>query len=80
MSEDTSQVAACRAREAFAAWYDNFYQYIDDRTTGWWGHYAMKCILDVPCNSSLPVLGDTGVLFPDAVLSRWPIHCPAYAP
>ena len=39
----------------------------------------MKCILDVGCTVTLHLLRDKRQVFPDAVLSRWPVNCPAYA-
>ena len=66
------------AREAFTVWYDDFNQRLSNVTKGWWGAYSMKCVLDVPCNLGLPSLGAPVQLFPDAVLARWPVRCPAY--
>ena len=37
-------------------------------------------MLDVACYMSLPSIKDNDSVFPDAVLSRWPINCPAYQP
>lgn len=78
LATDTSKNTVLQAREAFAAWYDSFYHYMSNNTKGWWGDYPMKCILDVPCTSGLRCLRDSEPVFPDMVLSRWPVRCPAY--
>jgi hypothetical protein len=66
------------AREAFAKWYDSFYDYMSANTRGWFNDYAMKCILDVGTNCSINSTNSSPV-FPDALLSRWPVNCPAYS-
>ena len=66
------------ARDAFAAWYDSFYNHLKQNTCGWFNDYAMKCILDVGCNCSIKLTMDSQV-FPDALVSKWPVNCPAYA-
>ena len=65
-------------RQAFANWYDSFYDYMSANTRGWFSHYAMKCILDVGTNCSIHSTNNSPV-FPDALLSKWPINCPAYS-
>ena len=64
------------ARASFAAWYDSLYNHINTR--GWFNDYAMKCILDVGCNCSINATKGSEV-FPDALLSKWPVNCPAYS-
>ena len=66
------------ARAAFAAWYDSFCSHMAANTRGWFGDYAMKCILDVGCNCSIHSTKDSQV-FPDALLSKWPVSCPSYS-
>ena len=66
------------ARDAFAAWYDSFYDHLKQNSRGWFNDYAMKCILDVGCNCSIKLTKDLQV-FPDALVSKWPMNCPAYA-
>ena len=67
-------------RTAFSEWYTGFYTYVKQRTTGWWGDYPMKCLLDVPCNVKFHKMQDGATLLPDPILSVWPVRCPAYAP
>ena len=38
----------------------------------------MKCILDVGTNCSIKATKDNRQVFPDALLSKWPVNCPAY--
>ena len=64
-------------RIAFGQWYDNFHSYMSSHTRGWFGDYAMKCILDVGCQCRLHSSHGSTV-FPDPLLSRWPVQCPAY--
>ena len=78
LAKHSSYETVLAAREAFAAWYDGFHQRLSNDTKGWWGDYSMKCMLDVPCNLGLPSLGAPVQLFPDVVLARWPVRCPAY--
>ena len=66
------------AREAFERWYDCFYEHMGNHTKGWFGDYAMKCMLDVGTNCTIRATKDNRQLFPDAVLSKWPVNCPAY--
>ena len=66
------------ARDSFAAWYDSFYNHLKQNTRGWFNDYAMKCILDVPCNCSIKLTMGSPV-FPDTLMSKWPVNCPAYA-
>ena len=66
------------ARDAFAAWCDSFYDHLKQNTHGWFDGYAMKCILDVGCNCSIKLTMDSPV-FPDALVSKWPLKCPTYA-
>ena len=65
-------------REAFAKWYDSFYDYMSANPRGWFSDYAMKCILDVGSNCSINSSNGFPV-FPDALLSKWPVNCPAYS-
>ena len=51
---------------------------MDNHTKGWFGDYAMKCILDVGTNCIIKATKDNRQVFPDAVLSKWPVNCPAY--
>ena len=37
LATDTSKNTVLQAREAFAAWYDSFYNYISNNTKCWWG-------------------------------------------
>ena len=67
-----------KAREAFKRWYVSFYDHINDHTKGWFGDYAMKCILDVGTNCSIKGTKGKKQVFPDAVLSKWPVDCPRY--
>jgi len=71
-----SSVVAARA--AFQGWYASFYEHMVSHTKGCFGDYAMKCILDVGTNTTIKATGDTKSVFPDAVLSAWPVNCPAY--
>ena len=64
-------------RVAFAQWYDSFYGYMSNHTKGWFGDYAMKLILDVGCQCRI-YSSNGSTVFPDALLSRWPVNCPAY--
>jgi hypothetical protein len=64
-------------RLAFAQWYDNFYDYMSKHTKGWFGDYAMKLILDVGCQCRI-YSSNGSTVFPDVLLSRWPVNCPAY--
>ena len=66
------------ARAAFERWYHSFYTHMDSHTNGWFGDYAMKCILDVGTNCTIKATTDGRHVFPDAVLSTWPVNCPAY--
>ena len=66
-------------RLAFAQWYDGFYDYMSTHTKGWFSDYAMKCILDVGCQCRISSSKGSTV-FPDVLLSRWPVNCPAYRP
>ena len=63
-------------REAFEGWYDCFYDHMDSHTKGWFGDYAMKCILDVGTNCTIKATKDNRQVFPDALLSKWPVNCP----
>ena len=38
----------------------------------------MKCLLDVGCNATMRGIEDGQQVFPDVVLSKWPVKCPAY--
>ena len=78
LANHSSYETVLAAREAFTVWYDDFNQRLSNVTKGWWGAYSMKCVLDVPCILGLPSLGAPVQLFPDAVLARWPVRCPAY--
>ena len=80
LSVDHTFKACDKTRTAFAAFYDAFDLHMHTHTKGWWGHYSFKIMLDVACCMSLPSLNDSDPVFPDAVLSRWPINCPAYRP
>ena len=42
------------------------------------GDYAMKCILDVGLNCMIKATKDNRQVSPAAVLSKWPVNCPAY--
>ncbi len=66
------------AREAFERWYDGFYDHMDNHTKGWFGDYAMKCILDVGTNCTIKATNDNMQVFPGALVSKWPVNCPAY--
>ena len=79
LSHDSASQPVVAARNAFATWYDSFYDHLKHHTKGWFGDYAMKCILDVGCTVTLHSIGDTRPVFPDEVLSRWPVNCPAYS-
>ena len=78
LSHDSASQLVVVARDAFGDWYDSFYEHMTTNTKGWFGDYAMKCILDVGCNATLYGIKDSRQVFPDAVLSRWPVNCPAY--
>jgi len=80
LSVDHTFKACDKARTAFAAFYDAFDLHMQTHTKGWWGQYSFKIMLDVACYMSLPSIKDNDSVFPDAVLSRWPINCPAYTP
>ena len=69
-----------KARTTFAAFYDAFDAHIQNHTSGFWGDYSFKLLLDVACNISLPSIRDSEPVCPDGVLSRWPCACPAYGP
>ena len=79
LSAKCNAATCSRARHSFAKFYDSFFAAVRVRVRGWWGDYAMKCFLDVPCNLSLAQFNDRHTVFPDMVLSRWPINCPGYA-
>ena len=79
LSHDSTSEPVVAARNAFASWYDSFYDHLKHHTKGWFGDYAMKCILDVGCNVTLHSIQDTCQVFPDEVLSKWPVNCPAYS-
>ena len=79
LSHDSASQPVVAARNAFASWYDSFYDHLTHHTKGWFGDYAMKCILDVGCSVTLHLIRDKRQVFPDEVLSRWPVNCPAYA-
>ena len=79
LAHDSAYQPVIAAREAFAAWYNSFYSYPKRHTKGWFGDYAMKCLLDVGCAVTLHNIQDKRTVFPDEVLSKWPISCPAYA-
>ena len=49
-----------------------------NHTSGFWGDYSFKLLLDVACNIALPSIKDSDPVCPDGILSRWPIACPAY--
>jgi len=51
---------------------------MDSHTKGWFGDYAMKCILDVGTNCTIKATKDNRQVFPDALLSKWPVNCPGY--
>jgi len=66
------------ARQAFRRWYDCFYDYMNCLTKGWFGDYAMKRILEVGANCTIKATNDNMQVFPDALVSKWPVNCPAY--
>ena len=78
LSHDGASQPVVAARDAFGAWYDSFYEHVTHHTKGWCGEYAMKCILDVGCNATVHGITDGRQVFPDEVLSRWPVNCPGY--
>ena len=67
-----------RRGKLFERWYDCFYDHMDNHTKGWFGDYAMKCILDVGTNCTIKATKDNRQVFPDALLSKWPVNCPGY--
>ena len=79
LTKDSAYQPVMAARESFAAWYDSFYSHLKRHTKGWFGDYAMKCLLDVGCAVTLQKIQDKRAVFPNEVLSKWPIGCPAYA-
>ena len=79
LSHDSASQPVVAARIAFATWYDSFYDHLKRHTKGWFGDYAMKCILDVGSCVTLHHIRDKRNVFPDEVFSRWPVNCPAYA-
>ena len=80
LSADHTFEAYDKARTTFAAFYDAFDAHMHSHTSGFWGDYSFKILLDVACNISLPSINDSDPVCPDGVLSRWPIACPAYGP
>ena len=80
LSADHTFEAYDKARTTFAAFYDAFDAHMHNHTSGFWGDYSFKLLLDVACNISLPSIRDSAPVCPDGVLSRWPIACPAYGP
>ena len=80
LSRDNAAQQVVAARNAFASWYDSFYDHIATHTKGWFSDYVMKCILDVGCSVTLHHIPDRRTVFPDEVLSKWPVNCPAYGP
>ena len=80
LSADHTFEAYAKARTTFAAFYDAFNAHMHNHTSGFWGDYSFKILLDVACNISLPSIKDSDPVCPDGVLSRWPIACPAYGP
>jgi len=79
LSHDSASQPVVAARDAFASWYDSFHDHLTRHTKGWFGDYAMKRILDVGCSVTLHGIRDNRRVFPDEVLSKWPVDCPAYA-
>ena len=49
LAHDSASQPIVAARNAFASWYASFYDHLKHHTKGWFGDYAMKCILDVGC-------------------------------
>ena len=43
-----------KARVTFASFYDALEGYMRSHTSGFWGDYSFKLVLDVACNMSLP--------------------------
>ena len=80
LSADHTFEAYDKARTTFAAFYDAFDAHMHNHTSGFWGDYSSKLVLDVACNISLPPIKDRDLVCPDGVLSRWPIACLAYGP
>lgn len=80
LSTDHTFEAYQRARAAFATFYDGLDAHMHSHTKGVWGDYTSKLLLDVACNVSLTSIKDNSPVCPDGILSRWPVHCPAYGP